>query len=1048
MTKLITLIFLAASSVFAQYAPAAGGSTTLSGEINSKPAFQIGVSSGLACTAGKDMSFSGGVWSFCTVTGIPGTWITLPASVLVPANNLSDIGNAATARTNLGLGTAATAALTSLFQLGSGNVVTTGAQDFSAATHLRVPNASGYTPTINGHFGYDTSTNAFKGYVGAAVKTFAFLDSNITGTSAGLSGTPALPSGTTATTQSPGNNTTLVANTAFVTAAVAAGGGGGGSITDLTPSKTSGTVVAVAAGKFKYGTNIATLASPVTFTLQTVAITSIVTGSTTTVNVAAPVPSIIEGQSINVQLVGCAAGTGVFVISRNTTTQFFINADTSGGGCSFTSGTMGAQTGGNAIIFGNSAGQVELSHSASTGAIVLVTGAGATATQTSTGTFPNGSTPIGTVSISAGAWGTMIDQRAFLSGMEVQAGPGINVDMFGGQPQISTGSNIPTTDGVSSWTGSPNFGNVLKITPWRIGTGSPNARDNCTDKGEAYFQTDGTLGLWTSTVVATPCTWAKVGDPNNPTFTGVVTDTGALVLSGSNTPTALSGNVNDYNPSGCATAIALRIDGGVADRNITGLACGTPVDGRFLDIINVGTTNSIILVNQSVSSTAANRFLMPNDVTLPPNSPLSLRYDGTTARWRPWSRALANTGVAAGTYESVTVDVSGRVTAGSTSLLGTGALKFTFDTTAGTCSVTLGTGSCTASATAGNGSVPGIVVTHNFGSTTVWPAVVDSSRIAAGSSSPSASSSVLGWQTDSAGNITTITLAGALAGTGGVSAGGSGPTGAGYKGTSVTSIANGTGSKTVITQGGLAYVVGSCVQIVSAGTPADQMVGPVTAYNSSTGSITITSAARVAGTCSGTTGTGTHADWNVSIAGVSGSDGTGSGTLTSIIFSAPLTGGTISTSGTVGAGGLATQTKCVDFGTDNASTDLVDADLGPQGNIFKIPAAVTVIEASFTSNAGTPSMPILQKNHFGGSSWAATDITSAVLPTGASGIETCAATTSTCLSGVAKSGSVTIVTASSANVLAAGDYIQTKTGSGFASSGAKRGTVCIAYTVN
>jgi len=69
------------------------------------------------------------------------------------------------------------------------NTYTTGAQDFSAATSLRVPNAAGYTPTLNGHFGYDTTSNTFKGYTGASVHTFAFLDSNVA-TATALAGTP------------------------------------------------------------------------------------------------------------------------------------------------------------------------------------------------------------------------------------------------------------------------------------------------------------------------------------------------------------------------------------------------------------------------------------------------------------------------------------------------------------------------------------------------------------------------------------------------------------------------------------------------------------------------------------------------------------------------------------------------------------------------------------------------------------------------------------------------------------------------------------------
>ena len=172
---------------------------------------------------------------------------------------------------------------------------------------------------------------------------------------------------------------------------------------------------------------------------------------------------------------------------------------------------------------------------------------------------------------------------------------------------------------------------------------------------------------------------------------------------------------------------------------------------------------------------------------------------------------------------------------------------------------------------------------------------------------------------------------------------------------------------------------------------------------------------------------------------------TGTNDFSTAMGFTPLAG-SISTAAVVSA--LKTRSACFNIGADNAAADLVDADIGPQGNIFKIPVAVTIIEAAVSANAATPKMPILQKNHWGGAAWSATDITSAALVTGTAGIETCAATGAACLSGVAKDGTVTIVTAGSANVLAAGDYIQTKTGSGLASSGAKRLTVCVTYTLN
>lgn len=70
------------------------------------------------------------------------------------------------------------------------------------------------------------------------------LSNNTSGTAANLSGTPALPNGTTATTQTGGDNTTKVATTAFVQSAVS----GSGSISGLTatkvPKATSSTAIA------------------------------------------------------------------------------------------------------------------------------------------------------------------------------------------------------------------------------------------------------------------------------------------------------------------------------------------------------------------------------------------------------------------------------------------------------------------------------------------------------------------------------------------------------------------------------------------------------------------------------------------------------------------------------------------------------------------------------------------------------------------------------------------------------------------------------------
>lgn len=72
--------------------------------------------------------------------------------------------------------------------------------------------------------------------------TFPTLNQNTSGTAANLSGTPALPNGTTATTQTVGDNTTKLATTAFV---IANAGGGGSSAFNAITSGTNTTAAMV-----------------------------------------------------------------------------------------------------------------------------------------------------------------------------------------------------------------------------------------------------------------------------------------------------------------------------------------------------------------------------------------------------------------------------------------------------------------------------------------------------------------------------------------------------------------------------------------------------------------------------------------------------------------------------------------------------------------------------------------------------------------------------------------------------------------------------------
>lgn len=101
--------------------------------------------------------------------------------------------------------------------------------------------------------------------------------------------------------------------------------------------------------------------------------------------------------------------------------------------------------------------------------------------------------------------------------------------------------------------------------------------------------------------------------------------------------------------------------------------------------------------------------------------------------------------------------------------------------------------------------------------------------------------------------------------------GDTGATGPSYAATSTTSRTLGTGSMTVTTQTGLAYVAGTRVRLSSAASPTTHyMEGVVTAYDTGTGSLTFTSDLFA--------GSGSRADWNLSLAGDRGTQGaTGAG---------------------------------------------------------------------------------------------------------------------------------------------------------------------------
>lgn len=184
---------------------------------------------------------------------------------------------------------------------------------------------------------------------------------------------------------------------------------------------------------------------------------------------------------------------------------------------------------------------------------------------------------------------------------------------------------------------------------------------------------------------------------------------------------------------------------------------------------------------------------------------------------------------------------------------------------------------------------------------------------------------------------------------------------------------------------------------------------------------------------------------------------TGTGTVTSITASSPLSGGTITTTGSIGVTSGAVsptylstnanlRTCMIVVGADNAASVLADADLGPQGQRCTLPYGATVTEVRVDADStGTPSV-IVRKKAANGTTY--TNLLSGALATsGTSNNNTaCASINAACYDGSAKSGSVTIVTSGSANVLAAGESLGLT--SGTAGGVSKRMSVSIYFTVN
>jgi hypothetical protein len=144
---------------------------------------------------------------------------------------------------------------------------------------------------------------------------------------------------------------------------------------------------------------------------------------------------------------------------------------------------------------------------------------------------------------------------------------------------------------------------------------------------------------------------------------------GYLSLDSTVTPSAITADTNDYNPTSLETSSILRISatGAFAITGLSSSHIAAAESGRLLVITNVG-SDTINLHNESNSSAAANRFSFGSNVLLEPNKSITLYYDNTSDRWRPTSILHQGGGGGDGIYGgSGTIASAAVATVGSSS---------------------------------------------------------------------------------------------------------------------------------------------------------------------------------------------------------------------------------------------------------------------------------------------------------------------------------------------------------------------------------------------
>lgn len=123
------------------------------------------------------------------------------------------------------------------------------------------------------------------------------------------------------------------------------------------------------------------------------------------------------------------------------------------------------------------------------------------------------------------------------------------------------------------------------------------------------------------------------GDASTAVWTQVATNqSGQIAQTGVITPTTIAADTDDWAPTGIGSVSTIRAEASAA--YWLGGLVAQPA-GTLMTIVNKGATYPITLRREKSTSTAANRFALPHDIEIAPGGAITLKYDGTSSRWRP-----------------------------------------------------------------------------------------------------------------------------------------------------------------------------------------------------------------------------------------------------------------------------------------------------------------------------------------------------------------------------------------------------------------------------